>query len=567
MLPWTLELTRNAGMRPVIPGVVRSPSRRVVVAALLALSLALRLAGVDFGLPMAEARPDEQTIAYQAMKFGRGDFNPHAFNYPSLFKYIVFALFGGDYAVGRALGRFAGQDDFLRAFFAAETEFRLLVRLWTVAMGTLGVWLLTTGPGRLWGAALLAVNFLHVRDSHFGVTDITMTTGVTAAVILADRHAREGGRRWLLGAALVAGLATSVKYNAALLAVPLVLSAWFGPRAAREAMVALAVMLAGFLVGTPYALLDFRQFTTDFTYEVNHLAQGHHVDVGIGYAHHALRTLPHGMGVVGLVTALVGMGLAFRKRGRRALVLYSFPILYFLAIGKGETAFYRYMLPVVPFLCMAAGSALRALANRSTRGGAAVNLVLVAAMPAYSSLHADRLFLAGDTRAAMGAWIEANVPAQSTIVHAGAYTGAPMLQRNVANNTREYEARRGRADSAGFRKPDDMKYYQGDRPAYDVLFVEKQGIDFASQVSPAAVVADPPEYLEVESSGLTFYSAVPAEIAELVAARYTLVHEEVGSRGTGTGRFDQQDAFYMPVSGFRHYDRMGPDLRLFRRAR
>jgi len=569
------------------------PSRRALLVAVVIVALALRVVGVQFGLPMAEARPDEQTIAYQAMKFGRGDLNPHSFNYPSLFKYIVFVLFGGDYAVGRLLGRFAGQDDFLRAFFAAESEFRLLMRLWSVAMGTLGVALLARAPGRLWGAALLAVNFLHVRDSHFGVTDITMTTAVTGAALLAHRYTRDGDRRLLFAAALVAGLATSVKYNAALLLAPLWLAAALGPgprsplAAPRGAgnpgpagargpgegaplvplLAVPALMALGFLVGTPFALLDFRQFITDFRYELSHLAEGHHVDVGTGYVHHALTTLPTSMGVVGLVTALVGIGLAFRRHRLRAGVIYGFPVLYFLAIGRGETAFYRYMLPVVPFLCMGAGQALSALARRGTPAGAALNLVLVGAVPLYSSLHADRLFLAGDTRSDMGAWIEANVPADRAIVHAGAYTGAPMLQRNVVNNTREYEAKRGRADSAGFRKPDDMKYYEADRPAYDVLFVRKEGIDFASQLSVEEILADPPPYIEVEDSPLSFYSAVPGEIDALLAERYELVHEALARRSAGPSRFDQQDCFYMPVAGFRHFGRMGPDLRLYRLAR
>ncbi len=542
------------------------PSRRALLVAIVIVALGLRLAGVQFGLPMAEARPDEQTIAYQAMKFGRGDLNPHSFNYPSLFKYIVFGLFGGDYAIGRLLGRFAGQDDFLRDFFAADSEFRLLMRLWSVAMGTLGVALLARAPGRLWGAALLAVNFLHVRDSHFGVTDTTMTTGVTAAALLAHRYTRDGGPRLLLGAAFVAGLATSVKYNAALLVAPILLAAILR-RDVRVAAAAPVVMLGGFLLGTPYALLDLPQFVTDFRYELSHLAEGHHVDVGNGYVHHALQTLPASMGVVGLVTALVGLGLAFRRHGLRAGVIYGFPVLYFLAIGRGETAFFRYMLPVVPFLCMGAGQALSALARRSRPAGAVLNLALVAAVPLYSSLHADRLFLAGDTRSEMGAWIEANVPTDSVIVHAGAYTGAPMVQRNVANNTREYEAKRGRADSAGFRKPDDLRYYEAERPAYDVLFVRKEGIDFASQLDLAALSASPPAYIEIEASPLEFYSSVPPEIQRLVDERYELVHEASARRSPGAARFDQQDCFYMPVAGFRHFARMGPDLRLYQLAR
>jgi hypothetical protein len=172
---------------------------------------------------------------------------------------------------------------------------------------------------------------------------------------------------------------------------------------------------------------------------------------------------------------------------------------------------------------------------------------------------------AGDTRAAMGAWIEANVPSDARIVHAGAYTGAPMLQRNVVNQTREYAAKASRSDAAGFRKPDDLKWYRRDRPMYDVVLVEKAGIDFASTVSPEDVVAAPPAWLMLEDYPLAHYAAVPPAVAELAAARYDLAHEEIATVAPpDAARFDQQDAFYAPVAGFGAFGRMGPTLRIYR---
>lgn len=554
------------------------PSRRVLLGLVLLVAFGLRVAGLHFGLPLAEARPDEQTIAFQAMKFGRGDLNPHSFNYPSLYKYIVFGLFGGDFVVGRALGRFAGQEDFLRAFFAADSEFRLIMRGFSVVMGTAAVAMLARGPGGLFAAALLAVNFLHVRDSHFGVTDITMTTGVIASVLLAEKYARNGAARTLVLAALVGGLATSTKYNAGLLAVPLAVACWYAPGAsgatrsladrARALALAAAVMVGGFAFGTPYAILDFSTFLKDFRYELAHLETGQYVDVGPGWLAHATRTLPDSMGIVGLLVGTFGMAAAFRREGARALVLYGFPIVYFVLIGRGELAFYRYMLPVVPFLCMAAGSVLARFAKRTSRARSALNLTVCAAMPMVSSLQADRLFLAGDTRVAMGEWIEANVPTNAEILHAGAFTGAPMLQRNVANNTREFAAKAGRSDSAGFRKPDEMKWYQRQRPMYDVLYVQKAGIDFASVLSLDEIVIAPPEWIEIEAYPLEHYASVPPELLAQIERDYRLAHEERALvENSSRARFDQQDAFYMPVAGFNDARRMGPNLRLYRRNR
>ena len=542
---------------------------------LVLLAFALRVAGLHFGLPLAEARPDEQTIAYQAMKFGRGDLNPHSFNYPSLFKYLTFVLFGADYAVGRLLGRFHGQEDFLRAFFAADGEFRLLMRAWSVLAGTVGVAILRWAPGRTWGVFFLAIAFLHVRDSHFGVTDITMVTLTTAAVLVAIEVQKTARLRTAVFAGILAGLATSTKYNAALLVVPLMAAAATARLPGNVlpslrdrvqlGVAALGSMALGFVVGTPYALLDPHTFVTDFRYELTHLAAGQHVDVGGGWVHHAVATLPDALGWPLYVVGVTGLCLAWLANPRLCVVLFSFPMLYYVAIGRGETAFYRYMLPVVPFLCIGAAAVVHAFHERFTKV-AAVILAVVVALPSFARvLEADRLFLAGDTRSAMAEWIQGNVPTDSVIVHAGAYTGAPMLQRNVPNQTREYAAKQGRADSGGFRKPDELKWYRAEQPMYDVQFVAKDGIDYASEVTVEALVADPPVWLEIESSGLQFYSEVPAAVQALAEARYTLAHEELGAADPAAGTFDQQDAFYMPTDGFTGFTRMGPNRRLYRR--
>jgi hypothetical protein len=533
---------------------VNAPTRRLLAfdAAIVGLALALRIAGVDFGLPMAEARPDEITLAFQAMKFGTGDLNPHSFNYPSLFKYVVFVLFGAYYAVGKLVGEFAGKDAFLLAFFDGAVTFRLLMRVFSALVGTLGVALLLRFPGGRFAAALYAVAFLAVRDSHFGVTDTTMTT-LAVATVLACLN-QDGSVRRAVLAGVLAGLATSTKYNAALLCLPIAVALWGEWRLLGIAAVA---TIGAFLATSPFVLLDFATFRKDFLFEASHLVKGHYVDVGGGWVHHIVRSLRYGVGIPVLVSGIVGLALWTRHRGA---VLVAFPLAYYLAIGRGETAFFRYALPLVPFLCVGAGWLIERWARPRL-----VWLALVAAPTAWASVQADRLFLAGDTRDAMGAWIEANLPADTVLVHAGAYTGAPMLQRNVANQTREFEARAGRADASGFRKPDDPRWYNRERPAYDVLFVRKENIDFASQLDVAALLAAPPPWLEVEESCLVYYSHVPDEVRALLA-RYEVAHAET-SHAACDAAFDQQDAFYMPVSDFRDFTRMGPNLTLYRRVR
>ena len=66
----------------------------------------------------------------------------------------------------------------------------------------------------LTAAFFVAVAFLHVRDSHFGVTDVPMTALVMAALVALSSAVQDPTRvrRWALSGAL-AGLAASNQYG------------------------------------------------------------------------------------------------------------------------------------------------------------------------------------------------------------------------------------------------------------------------------------------------------------------------------------------------------------------
>jgi len=69
----------------------------------------------------------------------------------------------------------------------------------------------TTG---LVAALFLAIAALHVRESHFALTDVSATCLLMASFLRIVRYWRSGFRRDALLAAVLAGLAASTKYNA-----------------------------------------------------------------------------------------------------------------------------------------------------------------------------------------------------------------------------------------------------------------------------------------------------------------------------------------------------------------
>jgi hypothetical protein len=73
---------------------------------------------------------------------------------------------------------------------------------------------------------------------------------------------------------------------------------------------------------------------------------------GYAWQIHLTSSLRYGLGLPMLVAGLGGMGvLMFRSRHDATLFLLC-PVTYFVLIGAGQTAFARYILPTIPFLCL-----------------------------------------------------------------------------------------------------------------------------------------------------------------------------------------------------------------------
>ncbi|MEI7751669.1 MAG: phospholipid carrier-dependent glycosyltransferase, partial [Candidatus Omnitrophota bacterium] len=148
---------------------------------ILVLALFLRLWGVQFGLPFLY-HADEPIVVNHALAFGMGDLNPHFFKIPPFTSYLLFVCYGIYCVAGWAAGLFHSVRDFEQLFYFDPSSFYLIARLvFGVILGTLSVYFLFRLVKRLgdirtalWASFFLAVNFLHVRDSHYVYADIPL---------------------------------------------------------------------------------------------------------------------------------------------------------------------------------------------------------------------------------------------------------------------------------------------------------------------------------------------------------------------------------------------------------
>jgi hypothetical protein len=228
-------------------------------------------------------------------------------------------------------------------------------------------------------------------------------------------------------------------------------------------------------------------------------------------------------GILGLVWLIV-------KDLRKGTLLALFPIAYYVVLGSGQTVFARYILPVVPFLCLSAAFAVRELgrhvAGRINRPMWTPTIVaaiaaIVIAPSAWSLWQFDRLLARTDSRLVAADWIVRRFPGGATV------------------------GQTGRMYSHVFFTPE--------RPGEPSAFMT---MDVTRGMPDPDVLVVPTSPLETD-----------AGVSELLAPflpRYELAQQIDASRFPSTGRvYDWPDEFYLPLTGFNGIVRPGPNLTIY----
>jgi 4-amino-4-deoxy-L-arabinose transferase-like glycosyltransferase len=509
----------------------------VALTGVTAIAAALRFWGLHFGLPNTLARPDEETITSVATHILHAGPNPRFFRYPTLYIYVVALIDRIRFGAG-------GPSDASSAFLISRTI--------TAVAGTATVPLLFAAARRRFSdttaviaAVLLAVAFLHVRGSHFGVTDVPAAFMAMLAFYATLRLPLTADRWWNIAfAGWLCGLAAATKYNVALVVFPLVIATIqqnAGVTGWRRPLLCGAAILVGagvgFALGTPYAFIDQRRFERDFIAERTHLLAGHVGLAGFGWTRHLSVSLRYGLGPLFLAASVAGAVALMATDVETAVLVLSFPMIYYAAIGAGRTAFSRYMLPIVPFLALlaaiaierSAAAAMKIAKNRRAVYACAA-IVLTAAVAyrsAERSLRFDRVLKQTDSRVLAARWIRSHFPVEMTIYQTGAIYGHAQL--------------------------DDGRQEQ--------QFDERAGMFLLGGVPTSAM----PRVVVVQTSPLVAYSQVPETLRPLLMKDYHLVQSfEVENRRVPIEPvFGQEDAFFVPLGGIERYIRPGPRIDIF----
>jgi 4-amino-4-deoxy-L-arabinose transferase-like glycosyltransferase len=413
-------------------------SKTLFLGWLLALALGLRLWGINYGLPFAFGNIDETIIIVNPLGFlAGGTGRPSFFEYPALYSYISYFVYLVYFWIGQMAGNFSSVVDVLFAYAIAPGKFYLLLRTVTACLGTATVYV-TFRIGRIYlgnavgyiAALILAISPLHVAQSHWALPDVPMVLFSTVALYFIFGIARTGKPNDYLFTALFSGLAISTKYNAALVIIPFVIAHWLRCRAEGRGIVATLVerrlitagviLIASFLLGSPYWILDFNSYFSAYVSASTHMRVGH---LGIVESVPWIWIIPivlsseGGLGIL-FVGALIYSLICRRVTTNLLLIMIGVAVFY---IGTWGKAGLHYFLPIWPPLALLTARVLEDLCVRLQRRRINQNIVLsgfvvVVVLPLVLSDALMNFKMTNeDTRSIAKRWIEDNLPVYSSI--------------------------------------------------------------------------------------------------------------------------------------------------------
>lgn len=421
----------------------------ILLSLVVAIGGALRFTALGQGIPFALGVDEPEIIERSVRMMKSGDFHPHFFDYPGLYIYIQFLTACTRFVVGSIGGLWANLNE------AAPAEFYLWGRAVTATFGTLTI-LLVYRAGRrisaltgLLSAAIFAVQSMHVRESQFVLTDVPTTFFVALTWVLALRAHEQHTTRAFFWAGVASGLAAATKYNGGVAILLPLLILLLGAADWRWRLRAVAAVMLGaagaFLAGAPYTVLALPEFLNAFAY-LSHMYAAGPTPLEPGWVIY-LKHLRINFSVPGLIAVVIGLGLTLRAlwRAPRAnaslawAMTGAFALVYFSMIASQRLTFGRYLLPLLPFLCVMAGGALawvlEILHARVARPAVATLvtaalLVTVCWVPTANAVRTLRAATRVSTSELAFRWILANVPRHTRI---------GMESRGILLNAEQYD--------------------------------------------------------------------------------------------------------------------------------
>lgn len=409
----------------------------IILLLILLLAFAVRMWGINFGLPHKHIL-DEEAIIYGAFYTGTNQLQPLRYIYAPLVPYLILAEYGFYFIFGKLFGSFVNTNDFFISYLEDPTTFFLIARITLALFGVATVWL-TWFIGKkffdskigLIAAFFLALVFLHVKESHYIKEDIIAGFFVLVTFYFSLKILVAGRLKSYLWAGVAFGLALGAKYQSALI-LPVVIISHFLRTKKLELKKLLLFSSSAFLayvVTNPYIIIESRTSIQGLIAESAlgrvfyplHL-QGKSVPWWFATEH-----VPQGLGwplfLFGVFGFIVCIWIWRKdKRKKQYLLIPVFPIIFFISLDFWtKFHFARYAVSVLPFFALGAAILVVFLGHIIKEPKVrSVFLILgsvLLILPSFiRTIKFNKLITSSDTREVSLNWVLQNVEESSKIL-------------------------------------------------------------------------------------------------------------------------------------------------------
>jgi hypothetical protein len=406
------------------------------VLALSIFAFFIKIPGLDWGFP-ATLHNDESNVVRSALGMRFGDFNPHHFDWPSLYFYINYFAFLA----------FIKLRILLQVLFSTETMQNNFAFWWgpdlpfyyisrTIAaiffsLNIIAVYFLTKEYGlsnkfSFLSSLIFAVGFITNLFSFYGLSDTALTFFITMSGIFCIRILKDAKMSDYIFAGIFAGLATSTKYNGAIMCLLIFVAHIMHQKHFdifnKKLFVAALTSVALFFIGTPFAALDWDTFlrTDD---EHGALWQVQHMGHAYNWFYHIFQTTPENFGWLATLLGFYAIYLIFKLKNRNYYYLLISYVVMLLYIGSWGIAREHYSLPMFPFFAVLIAISIYHLTQNLNKYILYILVACVLISPLINT--STEIIKRGniDTRISSGNWISENIPEQSTILSIEYLTG------------------------------------------------------------------------------------------------------------------------------------------------
>lgn len=401
-------------------------SENTVLISILSLSAALMAWGITWGLPLRKGHIDEAVVVFYTMRFFTGDLNPHVFfDYPTLYLYLLGALYSIFFLIGKLFGLFSSLDQFAGVYLHGDASaFYVIGRALSLFFGTGSVYLVyrigkENFKNGLLPALLMALIPINNLFAHYAMVDTAAVFFLLLAFFFFARSFNTDRPYALYLGSFILGLGTAAKYYPAVFFIPVFI--YYAFRKDFRIIPASGLLLAGFIAGCPYALLDFHAFSSRFIDRFQYIIWGNSGTLSAVFGHGAngagqftklslvLKAFANTFSPPLFLALTAGCVIfCYRQRVSRYLLLWAAPsAVYLLFVFSWNVISPHYLMPVIPFMILAG---LYGIDKINTAGRVKTIVILVLCLlPAYQTIRTDHILAKEDTRITAYKWMKMNI--------------------------------------------------------------------------------------------------------------------------------------------------------------